>query len=381
MKVICAPDSFKEALRADEAARAMARGVRRVRPDAEIDLCPIADGGEGFVEALLAATQGVRHTTRITGATFTPRDATWGVLGRVAADQPPTAVIEMAAAAGLETLPPDERDPTATTTFGVGELIKAALDAGAQRILLGIGGSATNDGGCGMAEALGVRFLDANDQPIHRITGGTLDRIARIDATRLDKRIAQTTIIVACDVTNPLTGPNGAAHIYAPQKGANPKQVEQLDRNLQHLANLWRDQLQRDVESLPGAGAAGGLGAGLVVFTNATLRPGIDLVLETVNFQERVQGATLCLTGEGKLDGQSLSGKAVLGVARAAAKQGVPTVALVGSAAEDAHRVIEAGLTAYHVIGPDLPPEESIRRTAELLEHAAARVAETANAR
>jgi len=373
VKVICAPDSFKDALRAAEAAKAMARGILHARPDAVVDLCPIADGGEGTVEALVSATGGTKHVTRVTGPRGEACDAVWGMLGGVPEGER-TAVIEMAAASGLELLAPDQRDPTQTTTFGTGQLIRTALDAGVTRLIIGIGGSATNDGGCGMAAALGARFLDHHGHEVTPLVGGTLDRIARIDLTGLDPRLAHTTITVACDVTNPLTGLNGASRVYGPQKGATPEQIERLDANLRHLAVLWHDQLGRDVETMPGAGAAGGLGAGLVVFCGATLQRGIDLVLDVVRFDERVRDATLCLTGEGRLDGQSLAGKAVLGVARAAAKHYVPTIALVGSAADDAGRTLAAGLTAYHVLAPGLPRDESIRRTAELLETVAAKV-------
>ena len=371
MKVICAPDSFKESLTAAEAAQAMSRGIRRAVPEAQVDLCPIADGGEGTVDAMLAATNGRPMTTEVMGPLGEKVQAKWGLLGQ-SEGQPLTAVIEMAAASGLALVPPDLRDATKTTTFGTGMLMKAALDAGGRRILMGIGGSATNDGGCGMATALGSIFTDAEGRAIAEPgpTGGCLTQVQAINLSNLDARIGQTEIIVACDVTNPMTGPNGAAHIYGPQKGATPQQVEQLDLALGHLAKLMRQQLTVEIEHMPGAGAAGGLGSGLAVFVGAKLEPGIKLVLEAVNFEQRATNCDLCLTGEGRLDGQSLSGKACLGVAEAAKRHDVDTIALVGSVGPNSERCLEAGLQSYHVIGARLSTEESMRRAAELLESA-----------
>ncbi len=373
MKIICAPDSFKESLSAAEAADAMARGIKRAAADAQIDRCPIADGGEGTVDAMLAATGGQANVTQVRGPLGEPVSARWGLLGSTDAG-PLTAVIEMAEASGLALVLPDQRDATRTTTFGTGMLIKAALDAGAERILMGIGGSATNDGGCGMAAALGVGFLDSDgaamDGPPAEVSGGMLTRIDSIDMSGLDPRIAGVQITVACDVSNPLTGANGASAIYGPQKGASPQQVELLDGALQHLAGLFARGLGKDIEHLPGAGAAGGLGGGLVAFLGAGLQPGIDLVLEAVGFEKRATDCDLCLTGEGRMDGQSLSGKACLGVAQAAGMQGVDTIALVGSVGSQADRTLDAGLKAYHVISEGVSLEESMRRAAELLEQA-----------
>ena len=369
MKVICAPDSFKESLTAADAAAAMARGIRRVMPDAEMDLCPIADGGEGTVDALVAATGGWIHTTTATGPRGRPVEARWGMLGGRAAGDEPAAVIEMASASGLALLDEAERDPTLTTTFGSGQLIGAALDAGARRLILGIGGSATTDGGCGAAQALGVTFLDSDGGRIDPpIAGGMLAAIARIDLSTRDPRIDETRFTVACDVTNPLTGPDGAAHVYGPQKGATPRQIAQLDQALVHLAKLFREQLGCDVDAMPGAGAAGGMGAGMVALLGGTLQPGVAIVLEAVAFDERVQGCALCLTGEGRLDGTSLSGKACIGVAKAAARRGVPTVALAGLIGPDAERVRGVGIQQYHAISEGLTVAESIRRAAELIE-------------
>lgn len=369
MKIICAPDSFKESMTAEAAARAMGRGIRRALPDAEVELCPIADGGDGTVDAMLAAMHGEARQTTVTGPRGGKVDARWGLFGDGA------AVIEMAAASGMAILQADQRDPTLTTTFGTGELIAAALDAGARRILIGIGGSATTDGGAGCAQALGVRFIDDKGNEITEpMTGGLLSRIAGVDMTGRDPRIADAVITVACDVTNPMTGPQGAAHIYGPQKGATPRQVEDLDAALRHLADLMRDQLGRDVETIPGSGAAGALGAGLLAFCDATLDSGAKLVLEACKFHERVAGCDLCLTGEGRLDGQSLSGKACLTVAQAAKAAGVPTIALVGCLGEQVERTLEAGLHAYHAISEGLPTDEAIRRGEELLENKTAQI-------
>jgi glycerate kinase len=286
----------------------------------------------------------------------------------------------MAAASGLPLVPMDRRDPTKTTTFGTGELIAAALDAGVSRIILGVGGSATTDGGTGAAQALGYRFIDRQGRVISRhMTGGLLADVGGIDPARVDPRLKNVTIVVACDVTNPLTGPTGSAAVYGPQKGATEAQVKQLDDNLARLAQIIKRDLGHDVCNAKGAGAAGGLGAGAMAFFNASLNPGIALVLDAVDFDRRIQSASGCLTGEGRIDGQSLSGKACLGVAHAALKRGVKTWALVGSAGPDAEKAIEAGLAGYMVIGEGLSKEESMRRAGELLERTAAKWAEGFN--
>jgi glycerate kinase len=376
MKIICAPDKFKGSLTAPQAAQAMKQGILEVCPEARVVLCPIADGGEGTAAALLAATGGRSMTTTVQGPRGLPVTAHWGILGQSSAEPgETTAVMEMAAASGMALLSADQLDPTLTSTWGTGQLIDAAASAGARKLLIGIGGSATHDGGCGAAQALGARFFDQNNQLITQpITGGMLQRIQRIDLSPLRQRLANMTIAVACDVNNPLTGPDGAAHVYAPQKGASPQQVRQLDAGLSHLASLWQDQLGKDVALTPGSGAAGGLGGGLLAMFNATLQGGVELVLSAVRFKERARGAMLCLTGEGRLDGQSLAGKACIGVARAAHEAGVKSViALVGAAAPDADKTLAAGLDSYHVIGPGLTVEQSIARAAALLQAAAAR--------
>lgn len=362
MKILVAPDKFKESLTAHAAAQAIAAGVHRVRPDAQIDLCPVADGGEGTVDALVHATGGTLRQTRVTGPLGEAVEATWGMLG-----DGHTAVIEMAQAAGLALVPPTLRNPMHTTTRGVGELILAAVDSGATKIILGIGGSATTDGGAGMAEALGYRFVGASSP----MTGGQMSRIGHVDASGRDARLTGVSIVAACDVTNPLTGPDGAAAVYGPQKGATPGQVKALEAGLAHLALLLPSV---DAQS-PGMGAAGGLGFGLVAFAGAKLERGLDLVLDAVHFDERVRDAKLVITGEGRLDGQSLSGKVCLGIAGAAGKYGVPTMALVGAAADDAALTLDHGLAAYHtLVSPTVPPRRAMSEAAALLEKLAARV-------
>ena len=373
-RILCAPDSFKGSLSAKAAAEAMAEGIRSALPDAQIDLCPVADGGEGTVEAMVAATNGELRTEQVTGPLAGTVQAAWGLLGS-ADNTPRTAVIEMAAASGLGLVPEAERDPTRTTTQGTGELIAKALDQGVSRILVGLGGSATNDGGCGMAMALGARFFDEHsNEMLSPVTGGQLARIRRIDMSGLDPRLRETEIHGLCDVNNPLTGPLGAALTFAPQKGATEEQVLELDAGLVHLAALFREQLGADIEHVPGAGAAGGLGAGLAAFCDARLRSGIETVLEQTGFAARVQGSDLCLTGEGQLDRQSLLGKACLGVAQAARKHGVSTWALVGSTGPGVEECLTAGLSGYEVIAPEVSRSESMQRAAELLALAVGRV-------
>lgn len=350
----------------------MTKAVRRVDDAAEIEVCPISDGGECFTNVIALANSHTRSSTTSLDPLGRPIEAAWCLIQDH--EEVVTAVIEMASASGLILLAEDERDPTKTTTFGTGQLIAGAIDHGAKHILLGIGGSATHDGGCGMAQALGAQFYDSNGLLIGQpITGGMLSSIGRIGTSQLVERLRGISITVACDVTNPLTGPNGAAHIYGPQKGATPQQVEQLDTGLRHLATLWRDQLGIDVKHTPGGGAAGGLGGGLLAFCKAELRSGLDIVLEMVRFDQRVKGCDLCLTGEGSLDGQSLAGKAVLGVARAAAKHNVPTIAFVGRLGPGYEKAVSAGLKDAIEIAPGVPVEESMARASELLEAATAR--------
>lgn len=369
MKFICAPDSFKGSIGSVAASRAMADGIRDALPNAEVDCCPVGDGGEGTLAALQEAIGG---RTRSVQAHDAYGDAVTAPIGNFAGQA--FCWVESATVIGL---PANARmDIMSASTYGVGELILAALDEVPARLLVGIGGSATTDGGCGMAQALGVRFFDASGVLLGRpIAGGSMRRIDRIDIEELDARLAAVDIVAACDVTNPLTGANGAARVYGPQKGATPDQVAELDDGLDHLARIVRRDLGIDMASMPGSGAAGGLGAGLVAFAGAELASGIDTVLDIVDFEARVSDATLCLTGEGRLDAQSLTGKACTGVARIAGQCGVPTVALVGAKGPGAARCLEAGIDDIIVIGEGLPVSESIRRAGELLRDHAARIA------
>ncbi len=346
MRVIIAPDKFKGSLTASEASRAIERGVLLAAPEATIELAPLADGGEGIVEALVEATGGVLVEVTVGGPLGAPTLASFGLLG-----DGRSAVVAMASASGLGLIPNDRRDPSRTSTRGTGELILAALGSQISHLIVGIGGSATNDGGAGMAQALGYRLLDHDGNEIEP-GGGSLDALDRIDATGVNPLVAQAKIEVACDVANPLCGLDGASRIFGPQKGATPEQVERLDANLAHLARIIRRDLNVDALNLPGGGAAGGLGAGLVAFTGSTLRSGISLVMEAVNLKGRLVDADLCLTGEGALDASTISGKTVSGVAGLARSLGVPTFVLVGTIGPGAEAILNAGADAYFSICP-----------------------------
>jgi glycerate kinase len=356
---------------ATTAAEAMIAGILKAVPDTIVDCCPIADGGEGTLTALTTALPGDLQRITVSGPLGDPVDTEFAIF-----PEGQFAVVESAAATGLQLVPEPLRDPAKTSSFGVGELIAAACAASPRKIIVALGGSATNDGGCGMAQALGIRFFDRNGDEIRKpICGGMLSKLARIDATGRLPALSSIEMIVACDVQNPLTGPHGAAQVYGPQKGATAEQVARLDAGLVHLAALLRRDLNVDIEELPGSGAAGGLGGGLVAFTGATISSGIDTVLDAVEFDRRVKSCDLCLTGEGRIDAQSASGKACMGVARAASKHGVPTIALVGQAGSGAEQCIAAGLRGYVVIGDGLSAEQSMRRAEELIADAAGRVA------
>ncbi len=369
--IVVAPDSFKESLSAAEACAAIAEGIREACPPAVVESIPMADGGEGTVEAMVRATGGRFVETLVDGPLGEPVRARWGILG----GEGSTAVIEMAAASGLALVPPDRRNPLLTTTYGTGQLIAAAMQAGVARIIAGIGGSATVDGGAGAAAAVGFRFLREDGTALNsHVGGGELGHIARIERPAAFDAITRTAIEVACDVTNPLCGPSGAAAVFGPQKGATPQQVELLDRNLAHLADVIEREWGIAIRDLPGAGAAGGLGGGMVAFFAAKLRRGVELVMDAVRFRERIRGADLIITGEGRLDAQSMMGKVIAGVGAAGREAGVPVVALAGIIGEGAQKA-EAVLESYHAIAPTgLPREESMRRAPELLREAAARL-------
>ena len=345
MLIVVAPQEYKGTLTAEEAARAMANGVRRALPNADVDVLPLADGGPGTVRAIVGATGGELRLVRVTGPLGEPVDAEWGLLPNG------SAVIEMAAAAGLVLVPEDRRDPRITTTFGVGELVRAALDAGARRVIIGLGGSATNDGGAGMAQALGVRLLDADARELER-GGAALAGLARIDVSKLDARIAGVGVLGATDVRNPLCGPEGASLVYGPQKGATPEIAAELDAALREYAAVIGRDLRIAAADVPGAGAAGGLGAGLIAFLNADIRPGIEVIAEVVRLRERIRGADLVLTGEGRLDGQTQYGKTVAGVARVAKDEGVPVIVVPG-ALGDGWESMQPLVEAIEPVGDD----------------------------
>lgn len=339
MKIVVAPDSFKESLSAAQVAEAIARGWRRVFPAAEVVLKPMADGGEGTVDAVLAACGGERRELWVSGPLGEPVLAHWGWLGDA------TAVLEMAAASGLHWVPAQQRDATRACSYGTGELIRAALDAGARRIILGLGGSATNDAGTGLLRALGVRFLDARGMELE--PGGlALSQVDRIDLSGLDPRLLEARVEVAADVDNPLCGPRGASHVFGPQKGASAAQVQALDGALGHFAQVVAATLGKDHRGFPGVGAAGGLGFAARAFLHARFRPGIELVAELSGLATAVQGADLLITGEGRLDSQSLHGKTPVGVARIARAAGVPVIALAGSLGDGYQAVYGAGIDA-----------------------------------
>ncbi len=371
MKIVIAPDSFKENLTALEVATAIENGIKRVVPEAQCLKVPMADGGEGTVQALVDATGGRILKTQVVGPLGEKVNAAYGFLGNGV-----TAVIEMAEASGLPLVPREARDPLKTTTFGTGELIIDALNKGAQAIILGLGGSATVDGGAGMAQALGVKFLDQKGQLITgHCGGGVLDKIAKIDVSSLDQRLQRTKIILASDVDNPLCGQRGAARVFGPQKGATPEMVGILDRNLWHFAKVIKAELGVDIANVPGAGAAGGLGAGLIAFAHAEIRRGVELVIEATGLERHLQGADLVITGEGRVDFQTAFGKTPAGVAAAAKKLGIPVVAIGGGLADDARGVYEHGIDALAAgAARDMSLAEALKLSREHLANAGERV-------
>jgi glycerate kinase len=373
VKIVLAPDKFKGCLSAEEVARHMAAGARRADPSAQLDLCPLADGGEGTVRALVAATGGKLLTRRVTGPLEDMTvQAEFGLLG-----DGKTAVVEMAAASGLALLPPELRNPLNTTTYGTGELLLAAAELDVQHILLGIGGSATCDAGIGCCQAVGLPVLMKTGEPAPRhepLCARDLPKVALIKRGRGSK-LDRIHITVACDVDNPLFGPRGAAPVFAPQKGASPEEVRWLDTELQNLARRCN---ALDTAQHPGAGAAGGLGWAMLAFFNAELRPGIDLLIQATHLRQRLADADLVLTGEGRLDASSLGGKTTIGIARLCQEMRIPCIALAGSVREIGPEAHEQGLTAWFAIGDEpMKPEESLARAGELIESAAENVIRT----
>lgn len=362
MKILICPDSFKDALPAAAAARAIACGIRRLKAEIELVECPLADGGEGSLEALLAATGAERRTATVQDALGRPTQAAWGWLA-----ERRTAFVELAEASGIQALAPAERTALHSTTHGVGELIRAALDAGAERLLLTLGGSATNDGGAGMLMALGARLRDTAGRELPP-GGAALEHLAELDLSGLDPRLADLHVEAAVDVDNPLLGERGASAVFGPQKGATPDDVDRLDAALARFADVAAGALGEEHRNLPGAGAAGGMGFAARAFLGAELRPGIELVMEQVGFAALLADADLVITGEGQLDGQSLAGKTPVGVARAAQARGVPVVVLAGRLAPGWQAAMAEGVTAAFALadGP-MALEEALARCAELL--------------
>lgn len=370
MKIVIAPDSFKESLTALEVAESIEKGFKRILPDAEYVKVPMADGGEGTVQSLVDATGGKIIQKQVTGPLGEPVEAFFGILGNKS-----TAVIEMAAASGLHLVPADKRNPLLTTTRGTGELIVAALDYGVKHIIIGIGGSATNDGGMGMAKALGVQFLDKNGAGIGE-GGGALGELASINLSNVDSRLENIKIDVACDVNNPLIGERGASAIFGPQKGATPKMVSQLDNCLGHFADIVERDLGKQIKDVPGAGAAGGLGGGLLAFLPAELKRGVDIVIEATGLSDLVHDADLAITGEGKIDGQTVFGKTPIGVAKTAKKYGIPVIGIAGNVSGDSQIVHEYGIDAIFSIVPGVVSlEDAFAHAKEYVERTAANIA------
>lgn len=370
MKIVIAPDSFKECLTAAQVASAIETGFKEILPDAQYVKVPVADGGEGTLQSLVDATGGHCIEVPVTGPLGHQIQAEFGILG-----DGTTAVIEMARASGLELVSPDHRDPMIATTQGTGELILSALDRGVEKIIVGIGGSATNDGGAGMVQALGVRLLNDQGKELQR-GGGQLSSLTRIDTSNLDQRLQSVEIIAACDVDNPLTGDNGASAIFGPQKGATPDMVKVLDQSLGHYGLIMERDLGVSVCDRPGAGAAGGMGTALLGFLNARLEPGIEIVMAAVDLAEKVKGANLVITGEGRIDGQTAQGKTPVGVARIAKSLDLPVVALAGSVGQGAEAVYAQGIDAlFPVVHGAVTLEQALMQGEENLIRAARNLA------
>ncbi|ENM3790308.1 glycerate kinase [Vibrio cholerae] len=346
MKVVIAPDSFKESLTAKQVCDSIQAGLARVWHDAKFVAIPVADGGEGTVQSLVDATQGRLVEVKVMGPQGKRVEAFYGMLG-----DNQTAVIEMAAASGLHHVPLAQRDPKLTTSFGTGELIRHALDQGVTKLIIGLGGSATNDGGVGMLAALGARFTNADGEPI-QLTGGGLRELTHIDIQDFDPRLQHCDILVACDVNNPLCGDKGASAVFGPQKGATPEDVQLLDGALRQFGLLTEKVTGKMVLESAGAGAAGGMGAALLAYTEARLRPGIEIVLETVQLAHQVSDADLVITGEGRIDSQTVHGKTPMGVAKVAKRFDVPVLALCGCTGDNYQAVYQCGIDAVFAAVP-----------------------------
>ncbi len=366
MRVIVAPDSFKGSISSIQAAAAIERGINqiaaKVNQNVEVIKIPIADGGEGTVDAILTGVGGRLEKATVLNPLGEEIESFFGILP----DQ--TAIIEMAAASGINLIRPEERNPLLTTTYGTGQLIMKALDAGCNNFIIGIGGSATNDGGVGMAQALGVKFLDQNGRSIG-FGGGELGKIHKIDISGIDSRIENIVFTIASDVKNVLCGPEGASVIFGPQKGATPEMVKVLDHNLMHLAELIQEELGKEISMVPGSGAAGGLGGGLMAFINAEIRPGIEIVMELTGFREKVRDADLIITGEGATDYQTMFGKVPYGVAQIAKEYQKPVICISGTLGNGYEKLFDAGINAFFsIVNRPMTLEEAMQRGEELLE-------------
>lgn len=373
MKIVIAPDSFKGSMSAREASLAIQRGIKKVLPEAETVLVPIGDGGEGTMDSLVAVTNGRKVEVTVTGPLREPVQAAYGILG-----DRQTCIIEMASASGLCLVPPDLRNPMITTTYGTGELIKKALDEGCKKFILAIGGSATNDGGIGMLQALGMQLLDAAGHPLGCLGGKELQQIAVIDDRGFDPRIAGCEFIIASDVQNPLVGQSGASHVFGPQKGATPEMVQALDRNMRDWADLVEAKTGIHLHDRPGAGAAGGIGGAFQAFFPSVTRRGIDIAIEYTKLGEKLSEAHLVFTGEGQIDSQTASGKTPMGVAQEAQKLGIPVFVLVGSIGKGIETLYQHGIHSIHsIINAPMTLQEAMERGSELLSLTAEQVFRT----
>ena len=369
MKILIAPQAFKGSISAVDAATAMREGVLRVLPDVEVSAVAVADGGDGTLDTLVEGSGGEIHHIEVTGPLGERRTAEWGAMGDGA-----TAVIEMARTSGLSLVPDEKRNPLITTTFGLGEAIIHAIDAGYRRFIIGIGGSATNDAGAGMAQALGVRLLDSGGRDLE-FGGAALSNLNNIDMSGLNDTVRSCEFLVACDVNNPLTGPTGASAIYGPQKGATPEMIESLDAALLHFAEVVKRDIGVEINDVPGSGAAGGLGGGMIAFTSGELRAGVDIVLDTVRLDDYLAGCNLVITGEGSMDHSTIYNKAPVGVAERAKRLGIPVVGISGSLGAGFQDVHEHGIDALASITPGpMTLDEASERAAELISNATEQV-------
>ena len=363
MNILIAPDSFKDSLSAKAVAGHIVKGIKNVLPDASITKIPLSDGGEGLLEALVRPLDGQFIKVEVKDPLMRNIEAEYGILG-----DGRTAVIEMATASGLELLKANERNPMITSTYGTGQLIKDALNRGCTKIIIGLGGSATNDGGMGMIKALGGKFLNKKEESIGE-GGGVLKDLQRIDLSELDKRLSYCEIISACDVSNPLTGPQGASMVFGGQKGGNPQGLEELDKNLLHYASVIKSDLGKDIKTVEGTGAAGGTGMGLLSFLDAELKRGIELIIDELQLEKHIKDADVVVTGEGKIDRQTLYGKTIKGLAKIAQHHHIPVIAIAGKVDNDLEPLYQSGLTAvFSIVNQPMSLQDSISQTGELIE-------------